>query len=1229
MRTGAIFARGSCRALKWMALFGMVFALGAGAALAQITVTGPATNTVTEGMDAVYNVTVKGFIPAGATGETVTVTLATPAPDDADPTMGGEAADIAEANSNLVYTVAVPANAGTAKVAFNKSGVIRVRTTHDSDAEDEKFTLTFTATAVGGLQVGSADTTAGNTPIQLASGSPTALTLNDDEVQEYTLTEDDPGKAKEGTDAIDLTLESKYPLEDSSVILSLSHDGGTDWTLSPISVTVAPATAGTAETDPFSMAVTLTHNDGNDGNRGPDTITLEARGGGSSTPLASLAVMVADIHALPEASAITAVAYDMMTAGNKVTAVDEGGKVYIEVVVDRGADGYPMGEDIKVALALADPSLGTLAAESVTVPRGTGMTKAARVMLTTVAMDSLQAGTLVVNLTASGATAANGSETVMGADPLSLTINNTTTRNVTPKTETEVEAAVAAARDRVDDDDNKWMEGDDDITIPLGNLFNLPTGFTVTSDAGSSMDSVVTASSNAGEVTIMAMGAGSATVTVTVNVDKPTSATVSQNSMDSATVTFSVMVDAEEPREPRALTTDAVIKEISISDVEKRRIGGEERLHLDEGDTVEVTMTVEWSVGQLRDLYDDSTGTPAPVVIEFIAEPKSDPADWLSPLDLSGASQDFRNNAGEITIKIPKMPAETKKDHERVSAKGSDRLNIIEDDDAEDEAFIIDVQNSSMGVSMNPSNSQLVTDTVVIDDDETQGIEVKRTTKGVIYESGADQEFEVSAKPALVDLSLEIDFDLEKSDGSAVPRAYGVSPSSETIAAGQKAMVTVDIDENDGNREDDELELHAQIDSRNRSMDVEDTSVTFEVVDVHKLPKVMVSPKMDSVDEGEEIELTLTIDRNPPDTIRLDPERREHTHEAIDVMLTMGAGTTAGMGDYTLPSKVTFPEHNKKAPWTQEMKVKVMATEDNDLDDGEMLVLDAMVAGTVAANGEEKMSQAAVSSLTIGESTGKLVWARTPEEVEAAVMAAKKDGMGDDMMFTAGEMIELEGNDLFGSAEGVSVGYTAMVEGDAVSESVSGGVVTITADSMGMAKVTITARASRPSGAVMINDQTDPREASITITLEVGLEALSIMLEGPEDENLVEGGMGGMVTATANRAVTEDTMVMLMRDREMSSAGDDDYTAEPITIMAGEMSGSTMVMAVEDNMMETVDNMPEELVLYGMTEGMAGEVTGEVHLHIWDAAVPALPVIAQLLLAALMAVGGYRRYRRR
>ena len=828
------------------------------------------------------------------------------------------------------------------------------------------------------------------------------------------------------------------------------------------------------------------------------------------------------------------------------------------------------------------------------------------------------------------------------ADPLSITVMDKTPKPeenyVEPKDEDEVDRVVAAARARVDDSNGKWMVGDDDIMIDLDDLFDLPDAseFTITADASQDDDDVVmaTASAASNSVMVMAAGTGTAMVTVTASANMvASSATTNQISRNSASVSFEVMVDAEEPREPRVLTTDAIIKSITIDGAEKRRIGGEERLHIEEGVRTDVDVEVEWSVGQLRELYD--TSSLDPVVIRLSTNPEDDSADWLSVVDLAGESQDFVSGELEITIKIPKEPAATKKDHERVSASGSDRLNVLEDDDAEDEAFTIDVATNSMGVSMDRSQSVLMTDTVVIDDDETQGIKITRTTKGTIYESGDDQEFEVSADPELVDLMLEIDFDLEKSDGSAVPRAYGVSPASETIAAGQKAMVSIDIDDNDGNREDDELELHAGIDSRNRS-DVEDLSVTFTVLDVHKLPPLMVSPKQATMQEGGEVELTLTIDRNPPDTIRIDGETRQHTAEAIDVMLSMGAGTTAGMADYTLPSKVTFPEHNKKAPWTQELKVKVMATEDNDLDDGEMLALDAMVAGTVAANGEDKMSYGGVSMLTIEEGTGKLVWALEESVVMKAVYDAIEAGAGDDMIVTEGETIMLEGNDVFGAAEGVSVSYSSdSSDDDVASDSVSGNMITVTAMGEGMAEITVKAHASSPSG-VKILDQTDPGEASIKFPVEVGLAALSIMISA-EEMHLVEGGMdsangtAGMVevTATANRPVTEAVTVNLMHDRSKSSADDADFMAEPIVIAANASSGTTMVTAVEDSMMENEGNMAEELVLYGMAADNAAEVTGEVKLYLWDAAVPALPVIAQLLLAAFLAVGGYRRYRRR
>ena len=85
-----------------------------------------------------------------------------------------------------------------------------------------------------------------------------------------------------------------------------------------------------------------------------------------------------------------------------------------------------------------------------------------------------------------------------------------------------------------------------------------------------------------------------------------------------------------------------------------------------------------------------------------------------------------------------------------------------------------------------------------------------------------------------------------------------------------------------------------------------------------------------------------------------------------------------------------------------------------------------------------------------------------------------------------------------------------------------------------------------------------------------------------------------------------------------------DYSAEPITIPAGQSEGTTMVMATEDG---TPEAGHETLTLEGRIGAL--KTTNTVTFNIWDAAVPALPVIAQLPLAAFLAIGGYRRYRRR
>ena len=62
MSKGAIFARGSCRALRWMALAGMVFALGAGSAAAQAMPNKPVLTV--EGLTD-SSVTLEWTVPAG------------------------------------------------------------------------------------------------------------------------------------------------------------------------------------------------------------------------------------------------------------------------------------------------------------------------------------------------------------------------------------------------------------------------------------------------------------------------------------------------------------------------------------------------------------------------------------------------------------------------------------------------------------------------------------------------------------------------------------------------------------------------------------------------------------------------------------------------------------------------------------------------------------------------------------------------------------------------------------------------------------------------------------------------------------------------------------------------------------------------------------------------------------------------------------------------------------
>lgn len=76
-------------------------------------------------------------------------------------------------------------------------------------------------------------------------------------------------------------------------------------------------------------------------------------------------------------------------------------------------------------------------------------------------------------------------------------------------------------------------------------------------------------------------------------------------------------------------------------------------------------------------------------------------------------------------------------------------------------------------------------------------------------------------------------------------------------------------------------------------------------------------------------------------------------------------------------------------------------------------------------------------------------------------------------------------------------------------------------------------------------------------------------------------------------------------------------------VTAGATEGKAVLTVADDG----EDERSEALVLFATTAG--GAEVGSLELTLWDASVPILPFAAQLLLAALLAIGGYRRCRRR
>ena len=536
-------------------------------------------------------------------------------------------------------------------------------------------------------------------------------------------------------------------------------------------------------------------------------------------------------------------------------------------------------------------------------------------------------------------------------------------------------------------------------------------------------------------------------------------------------------------------------------------------------------------------------------------------------------------------------------------------LQTNSDPDAEDEEVVVTFSVAADGAE-GQSGGGLVTPTpatryVRIVDAQEQKFRWADVPDDA-EEAGGAQTFYIVADPPGNNLGWET---------SLFANEGGYTFGANVVETGNPARATVTLTppNNDGNRIDDTITVRGVIEGTRTDLPgLAPLEIEFE--DLHALPDADKITAQAYEDNGRGARTTKTTDSvtegGDPVHVRVTIDRGDDGHPMGEILqVRPEAASSAQSVDFRLedlPVEIAADDDKVHSDF------KLFALADNDIGD-ETLTLNLVTTGKTAANGTGSVM--GTFSIKIVDATEAQVEPKAAAAVETAVMGAMGSAPlnpGGDFMVDASELFTYD-------ASAVDVTYTAAVEGDAASVSTSGDMVTVLARKPGDATVTVTAHATTRASSVVSTSQTVANTASVSFDVTVVLADLEVTLSQPEDMNITEGA-SVMLTATANRAVTADTTVRLSLTG--GTAAPNDYSVENITIEEGETVGTTMLMATTDDMAERSETL--ELTAY-----LGAEEIGMLRFTIWDAAVPALPVIAQLLLAAFLAIGGYRRYLRR
>ncbi|MDE0002001.1 MAG: hypothetical protein OXQ29_04855 [Rhodospirillaceae bacterium] len=666
---------------------------------------------------------------------------------------------------------------------------------------------------------------------------------------------------------------------------------------------------------------------------------------------------------------------------------------------------------------------------------------------------------------------------------------------------------------------------------------------------------------------------------------------------------------------------------------------------INEGGTATYTVSISGYVGVATNDNDPMTtdvNDPAAFNV-VLGDPTA--AGTAPATATAGELADLNSNLHVLTVSFD-PPANSSYTNRRLfTASQTISVVTLHDNDAENEAFdiaftpltgVAQVFTTADTGTSNPISLPANAPTaLIIDDDETQTYTLSLAPNAMPTE-GQTLTVTGTAVPAHTSQgsSGTLSVYTDPSDG------YTLTPDPATLTIDGNDPVdtfTITQDLGDENRVADTVTVSAYRTTPGPGADTLVASLPITFADANALPAVTVEftnengsivldPQPTSVAEGESVHVRATAVNAMGNATA--------PAEQLTIQLRAGASGTADARDIVAPGALTIgTDATNSTSATQSNVVELtIFGPDDDVGD-EMLVLDAIVSG-VATNGTETSTSSSVATLTITDNSAKQIEPKATDVAYPVITGAIEDGAGDGGL-NPGEMVEIMTDELFDVMEGYTASYSVSVEGDQVSASASGSMVTINALKAGTAHVTITGTATMGSSSLMPS-QTVSNVASLTFPVEVVDKPLMITLEMPDtvmgDRGDVVEGSSHDINVMANRMVTEEegsVEVMIMADRSASDArAGEDYTVGNATIMAGYDSATATLDVMEDNMPDagTDDNMGEALVLYG-TYG-DGMETNDLMFTIWDAAVPALPLIAQILLALFLALGGARLYRR-